>query len=121
MTIEAEVSAIGKNVQIGKNSKVVGKNVTIEDGVVIGENTLINAEEILIGFGSKIEDRCTINMPGSRTKFKMGDNCLIGGDSKILAPSFVTGDYVTLHNHALVNGYKPCNIDTISGWGRIAY
>jgi acetyltransferase-like isoleucine patch superfamily enzyme len=110
MTVDAAKPTIGKRVRIGKGSRVVGKRVVIEDGVTIGEGTVISAEEIFIGYGTRIEARCNIALSGLRSKFILGDNCLIGSDSKILVPVFVTGDYVNLHNHALVNGFKPVKI-----------
>ena len=40
----------------------------------------------------------------------MGDRFFLGSDSKLLMPTFVTGDYVSLHNHLLANGLRPCFI-----------
>jgi acetyltransferase-like isoleucine patch superfamily enzyme len=110
ITVKADKSTIGMRVRFGKHSRVEGKRVVIEDGVSIGEGTVITADDIFIGYGSKIDERCTIALAGPGSKFSMGDNCLIGSDSKILVPVFETGDYVTLHNHALVNGFKPVRI-----------
>jgi acetyltransferase-like isoleucine patch superfamily enzyme len=94
----------------GKNTIVRGKNVFIDDNVSIGDNTSVIASRIRIGFGSRIEENCRILPSGNDSVFSLGDNCVIGHDSKIVVPVFETGDYVTLNNHLLVNGYKPCTL-----------
>ena len=89
---------------------VRGKRVLLEDNVEIGSNVTLSATEIHVGFGTRIEDNCRIALSGENSAFSVGDNCLIGHDSKIIVPMFTTGDYVTLHNHLFVNGIKPCTI-----------
>jgi acetyltransferase-like isoleucine patch superfamily enzyme len=101
---------IGKNVKIGAGTTVEGEKVVIEDNVNIGEQTSIIADDIYIGYGSFIGNRCQIEPAGEETKFIMGDHARIGGDSTILVPVFQVGDYTTMHNHALVNGMSPCLI-----------
>jgi acetyltransferase-like isoleucine patch superfamily enzyme len=108
--IEGETVKLGKSIIIGKNTTIKGKEIFVEDNVAIGADTTISAENIFIGFGTTIEDRCRITLSGKNTKFSVHDNCLIGHDSKILVPIFETRDYVTLNNHLLVNGGKPCII-----------
>jgi len=108
--IEGEKVKLGKFIKIGKNTLIKGKEIFIEDKVIIGDNTTISAEQIHIGFGSKIEENCKIVLAGGNSKFSVGDNCLVGHDSKIIVPIFKAGDYVTLHNHLFVNGTKPCSI-----------
>jgi len=108
--VEGDRVRLGKNFRVGKNTIVRGREVLIEDNVSIGNATTISADYVHVGFGSKIEDNCRILMSGQKSKFSIGDNCLIGHDSKILIPSFEAGDYVALHNHLLVNGYKPCSL-----------
>ena len=96
--------------KIGNNTKISGKKIHIDEEVLIGSNTIISANYVSIGKGSKIEDNCRIILTGEQSKFTVGDKCLIGNDSKIVVPIFEAGDYVTLHNHLLVNGYKSCKI-----------
>jgi len=95
---------------IGMNTKICGKTIQIEDKVSIGSNTIISANRVEIGRASEIEDGCKIILSGDQSNFTIGDNCFIGSDSKIVVPALIAGDYVTLHNHLLVNGYKPCKI-----------
>jgi acetyltransferase-like isoleucine patch superfamily enzyme len=108
--VEGEKVSLGKSFKIGTNTSIRGKQIQIEDDVTIGSNTMISADHLSIGFGSRIEDNCKILLTGQDSKFSIGDNCFIGHDSKIIVPSFEAGDYVSLHNHLLVNGYKPCNL-----------
>ncbi len=95
---------------IGENTIIRGKTIRIEDKVSIGSNTIISADEVSIGRASEIEDSCKIMLLGNWSNFTIGDNCFIGNDSKIVIPALRAGDYVTLHNHLLMNGYKPCRI-----------
>ena len=101
---------LGESIKIGKHTIIKGKEICVEDNVVIGDNTKISAKNIYIGFGSRIEENCKIVLAGENSKFSVGDNCFIGHDSKIIVPIFEVGDYGTLHNHLFVNGVKPCII-----------
>jgi acetyltransferase-like isoleucine patch superfamily enzyme len=108
--IEGTDKKIGKNVSIGKGTVISGRNVTIEDNVTLGDNARITAQNIVIGFGSRIEEGCRLALPGEGSRLVLGDNCIIGSDTKIIVPVFEAGDYLTLHNHGLVNGLKPVKI-----------
>jgi acetyltransferase-like isoleucine patch superfamily enzyme len=109
--IESEDHAsLPSSFKIGSTSRIIGKRVNIDEDVSIGSNTVISATYISLGKGSIVEDNCRIMLNGEQSKFTVGDKCLIGSGSKIVVPVFETGDYVTLHNHALVNGYKSCKI-----------
>ena len=108
--IEGEKVQLGASIKIGDNVIIKGKEICIQDNVVVGNNNIISGKSIYIGFGSKIEQNCKFLLPAEYGEFSIGDNCFIGHDSKIIVPFFKTGDYVTLHNHLLVNGYKPCII-----------
>jgi UDP-3-O-[3-hydroxymyristoyl] glucosamine N-acyltransferase len=81
--------------EIGNNTRISGKKIHIEEDVSIGSNTIISANYVSIGKGSKIEDYCRIILTGEQSKFTVGDNCLIGNDSKIVAPIFEAGDYIS--------------------------
>jgi len=105
-----DLTPLSPSFKIGNNTRISGNKVNIEDDVSIGSNTIISATYISIGKGSRIEDNCHIVLIGEQSKFIVGDNCIIGNDSKIVSPVFEAGDYVTLHNHLLVNGYKACKI-----------
>lgn len=66
---------------------VIGKNVTIEDGVRLQGRSARNAKRIVIG-----------------------DNVFIGRDTNAYVEELVVGSYTTLHNHALIAGDLPCRI-----------
>jgi acetyltransferase-like isoleucine patch superfamily enzyme len=108
--IDGEKVSLGRNIKFGKGSTASGREISIEDNVTIGDNTQISAKSVFIGFGSRIESNCRIVLPGEESRFVLRDNCLIGNDSKIITPVFEAGDYLTLHNHALVNGMKPVKL-----------
>lgn len=102
---------VGKGVMFGKGSLVAGEKVDIGDNVRIGDNTTIAANEVIIGWGSVIENGCAIKkVSGDMESFELGDNCFVGNDSRIATSRFITGDYVSLHNHLFVNGTKPCKV-----------
>ena len=108
----SEYSSIGINVKIGTNTRIIGRKITIGNDSRIGNDVTIRADEIQIGSRSTIEDRVQISWKVDDTArlFRIGDCCMIGSDSKILVPEFITGDYVTLHNHLLAIGYKRCSL-----------
>jgi len=108
--IECAKKHIGRNVRVGKGTLISGQNITIEDNVTIGSGVRISAKAISIGFGSRIEDGCRLVLPGENSGLRLGDNCVIGSDTKIIVPDFEAGDYLTLHNHGLVNGLKPVKV-----------
>lgn len=64
----------------------IGKNVIIEDSVVIrGVNGIAN-------------------------KIKIGDNTYIGHNVQIICDNFSIGDYSKIHHDTNIHGYKPCII-----------
>ena len=106
--IECEsLDKLPPNFKIGQNTRISGKTVHIEDQVSIGSNVIVSANNLSLGKGSEIEDGCRIVLSGDQSDFTIGDNCFIGNDSKIIVPAFKAKDYLTLHNHLLVTGYKP--------------
>jgi maltose O-acetyltransferase len=108
--VEGQKLNVAKSVKLGDKVLIKGKEIVIEDNVVIGYNTTISADFIHVGFGSKIEENSKIILNGQNTRFSIGDNCLFGHDNKIIVPFFEAGDYVTLHNHTFVNGSNPVKI-----------
>jgi acetyltransferase-like isoleucine patch superfamily enzyme len=108
--IDGKETIIGKSIQLGENVIITGRTITIEDNVTIGDNVRIQAENIVIGFNSKIERNCEIVMPEKRSEFRVGDNFYLGNDSRIFTPVLKVGDYVTIHNHALLYGVNSCVI-----------
>jgi acetyltransferase-like isoleucine patch superfamily enzyme/uncharacterized protein (UPF0248 family) len=109
--IVGENVKLGKSVKLGANVLIEGKEVRIEDNASVGNDTVIRARKISIGFGTTVEENCKIHkVSGEMEEFSLGDNCFVGHDSKIAVPVFKVGDYVSLNNHLFVNGVKPCVI-----------
>ena len=101
----AESCETADDVTVGRNSRVVGRRVSIGAGSTIGDDVVIMADEVAIGRKCKIEKGVLVSWRGGASRlFEMGDCCFIGGDSRVLVKSFRAGDYVVLHNHLLSNG-----------------
>ncbi|HEV2390255.1 MAG TPA: hypothetical protein VGS04_05975 [Nitrososphaerales archaeon] len=101
----AEYCNMGQGVEFGKNSRVIGRRVSIGSGTTIGDNVQIKADVVQIGRRCKIEDDVESSWHGGNSNlFMMGDCGFIGRDSRILVREFWAGDYVVLHNHLLANG-----------------
>lgn len=81
--IKAETQHIGANFKLGEGSSIVCK-------------------ELVIGNDSVIDHHTQIFCPNG--KVVIGDQCYIGSDSTIRLANFEMGEYVKLHNHALLNG-----------------
>ncbi|MDE1853686.1 MAG: hypothetical protein KGI38_08060 [Thaumarchaeota archaeon] len=100
-----QVSEIGQGVTFGKNSRVVGRDVSIGSGTTFGDDVQIRADVVRIGRMCKIETNLEASWRGGNAKlFVMGDCSSIGSDSRVLVKEFLAGDYVVLHNHLLANG-----------------
>jgi acetyltransferase-like isoleucine patch superfamily enzyme len=129
--IEGEEAKLGKSIRIGSNAVIKGRQICIEDKVVVGENTVIYAEHVFIGSGAKIEENCEIlakefsmgwnshiekecNFMAIRGRpaemIVIGDGTFIGSKANVLVPVLKIGDYTTIHNNILINGYEPCII-----------
>ena len=95
----------GEGVTFGRNSRVIGKRVSIGDGTTIGDDVVIRSEVVSIGRRCRIEGDFEGSWHGGNSeRFSMGDCSFIGRDSRVLVREFVAGDYVVLHNHLLANG-----------------
>lgn len=109
--ISATIKEIARNVVFGNNVRIVGKKVFIRPEAVIGNDVSILADEVHIGYKSVIQNRCDFAAIGGPAKIiKIGDFSFIGFDTKVLVPVLEIGDYTAIHNHVLVNGYKPCSL-----------
>jgi acetyltransferase-like isoleucine patch superfamily enzyme len=109
VTLDVDRLTIGSGAVIGDNTTVSGENVAIAEDVRIGDGVVIRAECFSIGRGGCIENACLVSGSGGPASFiELGDRFFLGGASKLMMPTFVTGDYVKLHNHLLASGTKPC-------------
>jgi acetyltransferase-like isoleucine patch superfamily enzyme len=109
--ISASLREIAPDVKIGKGVRIEGDKVTIGPGSVIGDDVAIFAKEVDIGHKAVIQERCSFKAIGGRADLiRLGDYSLVGFDTRVLVPVFSIGDYTAVHNHVLVNGYKPCRL-----------
>src|SRR4051794_39045376 len=109
--ISAQIQNVANDVVIAPTSRIVADRVFLGSGVVIEEDVTIRADEIHIGYRSKIQRRTSIAaIGGPAERVSVGDFSVIGNDTTVLVPVFTIGDYSAVHNHVLINGYKPCTI-----------
>jgi acetyltransferase-like isoleucine patch superfamily enzyme len=109
VTLDVERLMVGSNVVIGDGSAIRGGEVTIAAGVRIGREVRVHAERFSAGRAGQIEDGCVLSdLRGAARRIELGDRFRLGASSKILLPTFIAGDYVSIHNHLLANGYRPC-------------
>jgi acetyltransferase-like isoleucine patch superfamily enzyme len=101
----AEYCNLGQGVEFGRNSRVVGRRVSIGGGTVIGDGVVIKSDVVQIGKRCRIEQDVESSWRGGNSHlFMMGDCSFVGRDSRILVREFSAGDYAVLHNHLLANG-----------------
>lgn len=111
VTLDVDRLTIGPDAVIGDDTTIVGQETVIGPGVRIGAGVTIRAEHFSAGRGGRIENACLLSgLGGSAKRIEVGDHFFLGSDSKLLMPTVVTGDYVSLHNHLLANGLRPCFI-----------
>jgi acetyltransferase-like isoleucine patch superfamily enzyme len=109
--ISATIQEVASDVVLGENVSIVGERVSIGSGVVIGNDVSISAKEVRVGYKTVIQERCAFAAIGGAAELiSLGDFSFIGFDTKIYVPVFSIGDYTAIHNHVLVNGYKPCRL-----------
>ncbi len=115
----AESCQTAKDFHIGRNSRVVGRRVSIGAGSAIGDDVVIMADEVTIGRKCKIDRGVVVSWRGGQSNlFSLGDCNYIGGDSRILVRAFRAGDYVVLHNHLLSNGDSDLTIGNNTWMGQ---
>ncbi len=111
VTLDVDRLIVGSDVVIGEDTVIRGREAVIDRDVRIGNGVVIQAERFSIARGGRIEDACLLTgLRGLAGLVELGDRFFLGSDSKLLIPTFVTGDYVSLHNHLLANGLQPCFI-----------
>lgn len=71
----------------------------------------IHSDQVILGKGVTIEEGVVISgKVGPAKKVVIGDYAYIGMGVKIFAPEFCLGDYSKLHAHSFAHGEKPCQI-----------
>jgi acetyltransferase-like isoleucine patch superfamily enzyme len=128
--IEAEHPEIAASARIGRQVRIrarqlrIGASAVIEDGVNIdadvvvleagaylGPGVRVTAKHFELGARSRIDGACQLAAVGGRAeKFLFGEHCYLGSSSTVLVPELWLGDYVKIHNHTLINGFRPCYV-----------
>ena len=108
--IIAKNKSIGKNIRIGKNVSINANTLTLGDDVQIEDNCTLSAKCIYIGDGCKIETGFLFRaIKGQAEMLSIGDFSYIGFNTRCFLPHLKIGDYSTVHNTTLINGYRPLN------------
>lgn len=81
--------------QIFADEVILGKNINIEDGVLIQGQSSKNAKRVVIG-----------------------DNVFVGYNSRAFVDELVIRDYTIIHNNAFIAGDKPCLIGHCCWFGQ---
>jgi acetyltransferase-like isoleucine patch superfamily enzyme len=106
--VDAQRVSIGRDVVIGDNVRIRAGSLVLGDSVHIGDEVVIDVDDITLGWGSVIENRCRIAAMNGRAELvRIGEQTLLAHDTKLLVPRAAIGDYSTIHNHGLLNGYAP--------------
>jgi acetyltransferase-like isoleucine patch superfamily enzyme len=102
------MQSIHPTVHRGTNTTIEAEELTLEQDVWIGDNVTLRARRVHIGRGSRLEDRVQVGSArgGPASFFHLGEQCLLGNDVKVALPALMTGDYVSIHNHTLLNGAR---------------
>jgi acetyltransferase-like isoleucine patch superfamily enzyme len=108
LRFDADQVSVGRDVVVGANVEIRAGSLVLGDGVRIGDDVTILGDDVTIGWGTTIESRCRIAaMSGRAEVVRIGEQSLLAHDSKLLVPRAAIGDYTTIHNHCLLNGYAP--------------
>src|SRR5437868_1018949 len=98
-------------VEMAADAVIEAEEAIIGAGTRIGPGVRIVARNAQIGSGSQIEQGTSVRGLGApMDRFVVGDQALIGFETQILSPDFVMGDYSQLHNSGLHSGYRPLSI-----------
>lgn len=96
------------NSKIGSNVKIYSKTFLADGYFEIGDDVVIEAENVRLGDGCRIEHGVRVKGLGSVcSHFSLGDESFLGFSNQILVPHFEMGDYSQIHNSGLHSGYKP--------------
>lgn len=118
LALDAKVIApaisIGDHVQVMPGAIIEASNeIRLEPGAIIGEKVRIRADEIRIGYGTRIGDNCHIRgQKGFPSQIvSIGDFTLLDSGANVLARRLVIGDYVSIYKDVYVAGGRaPCQI-----------
>jgi acetyltransferase-like isoleucine patch superfamily enzyme len=102
---------IAPTAQIADSAVIEAETIFISDHVSIGERSVIRAKTLRLGYKCMIESDVRIEAIGAAADdVRIGDFSRISEDTRMLVPILELGDYTVVHNHVLINGYKPVQI-----------
>jgi len=94
-----------------KKFKIQGEDIKISTTAVIEDGCELAGRKIRIGDYVHIEKDCKFGaFGGIAEEIVIGDCCFIGRGTNILVSTLHMGDYVTIHNHTLIYGFKSCDL-----------
>jgi len=73
-------------------NRIDASRVTLADDVAIGANSIVRAEEVVLGRGVRIGDHVDITCD----RLELADGCSVGHNTSLLAPEIVLGPACTL-------------------------
>jgi acetyltransferase-like isoleucine patch superfamily enzyme len=105
--ISAEEVEVGQNVEMGDNVLIEVRRLELADHVRIDADVVVLADTLAVGYASRIETRCRLaGMRGPARVIRIGEQSLLGHDTKLAVTAAAIGDYTTVHNHGLLNGRR---------------
>jgi len=122
------INSVSEKASIAKSASIRCTNLIIEEGVSVGENVILEGDNITLGAHSKIEANTKIlsrtiklgykatvqgessfkALTGMAETFITGDFSFIGFKQNAVVSHFKIGDYTTIHNSCFITGYEPC-------------
>lgn len=93
--------SIGKNVYIGRGSKILGKNVHIGNDVIFGNNVLVKAAEIEVGENCLFFNNVNVNV---LHRFCLDSRCKISRKVVLHANSIIAGKELWCNEGVEVGG-----------------
>lgn len=111
-------SALPQGLYLGRNSRVVARELTVGSEAFIGDDVSLVGDRIVLGEGARVASGCDIRAAeveiGARSeigtrcsvlaaeRFQVGRASRISADCRILCRSFVAGEFLYLAEHCSV-------------------
>ena len=108
VAIHAGELECGRDVVLGDHVSIQAERVVLGDAVAIEDGVQIRAKYVQLDAGARVERGCTVSALGGPARHvHIGEQSLVGHDTKVLVPVLLLGDYVAIQNRVLINGLRP--------------
>ncbi len=108
-TVRVDRLNLARGATIGPDVVIEGEELVLGDRAEIGPRCRISSRSVSVGWRSRLERDITVGaIGGMADEFRVGDASFLGFGIVFALPAFAAGDYVTIHNSTLINGYEPC-------------